>query len=187
MIWFCFLNSRTELRNTIRRRLINPPCGGKRVSCKGLRDEGVVAFAEDGAVAGPGVLVEFVEVLHEFCPHGVKVDIADQFEEIRVFFADDGLVSVLEEVACAFVPFVEGDGASPCRGVWGRCAEGGENMVRNQGPGVTLCFGLFQDNGEAVEEGLAICVIEEELAAFDASGHDVLEEAGGVKSGLAEH
>jgi hypothetical protein len=43
-----------------------------------------------------------------------------------------------------------------------------------------LGLGLFQDDGHAVEEGLAIFVVEEELAAFDASGHDVLEKAGGV-------
>ena len=60
-------------------------------------------------------------------------------------------------------------------------------MVRNQGPGIALGLGLFQDDGQPVEEGLAIRVVEEELAAFDASGHNVLEKAGGVKSGLPGH
>jgi len=40
------------------------------------------------------------------------VDVADQFQEIRVFFADDGFVSVLEKVTTTFVSFVEGDGVS---------------------------------------------------------------------------
>jgi len=53
-------------------------------------------------------------------------------------------------------------------------------MVRDQGPGVTLGLGLFQDAGQAVEEGLAIRVVEEELATFDSPGHDVLKEAGGI-------
>ncbi|MDZ7696745.1 MAG: hypothetical protein U5R49_07425 [Deltaproteobacteria bacterium] len=60
-------------------------------------------------------------------------------------------------------------------------------MVRNQGPGVTLGLGLFQNDGEAVEEGPAVLVIEEKLAAFDASGHDMLEKARSVKSWLAGH
>jgi hypothetical protein len=60
-------------------------------------------------------------------------------------------------------------------------------MIRDQSPGVALGLGLFQDDGQAVEEGLTIRVVEEELAAFDAPGHDVLEKAGGVKSGLAGH
>jgi len=40
------------------------------------------------------------------------VDIADQFEEIRIFFADNGLVAVLEKMAGALMSFVEGDGIS---------------------------------------------------------------------------
>lgn len=36
------------------------------------------------------------------------MDIADQFQKIRVFFADDGFVAVLEEVTAAFMSFVEG-------------------------------------------------------------------------------
>jgi len=63
-------------------------------------------------VTGPGVCVEFVEVLNQFGLERVEVNIADQFEEIRVFFADDGFVSVLEEVACPLMSFVEGDGIS---------------------------------------------------------------------------
>lgn len=53
-------------------------------------------------------------------------------------------------------------------------------MVWNQGPGIALGLGLFQDDGQAVEEGFPIFVIKEELAAFDAPGHDVLKKAGGV-------
>jgi hypothetical protein len=40
------------------------------------------------------------------------VDVANKFQEIRIFFADDGFVSVLEEVPRAFMPFVEGNGVS---------------------------------------------------------------------------
>ena len=37
------------------------------------------------------------------------MDIADQFQEVRIFFADDRFVSVLEKVTTTFVAFVEGD------------------------------------------------------------------------------
>ena len=68
--------------------------------------------AEDGAMSAPGVFVEFVEVLNQFGPERVEVNIANQFEEVWVLFADDGLVSVLEEMACPFVAFIKGDGVS---------------------------------------------------------------------------
>ena len=40
------------------------------------------------------------------------MDVPDQFQEIRIFFADDRFVSVLEKVAATFMSFVEGDGVS---------------------------------------------------------------------------
>ena len=55
-------------------------------------------------------------------------------------------------------------------------------MVRNQGPGVALCLGFFEDDGEPFQEGLPIFIVKEDLSSFYSPGHDVLEEAGGVKS-----
>ena len=60
-------------------------------------------------------------------------------------------------------------------------------MIWNQGPGVTLRLGFFEDVGEPFQERLAVFVIEEDLSTFYSPGHDVLEEAGGIKSGLAGH
>jgi len=60
-------------------------------------------------------------------------------------------------------------------------------MVRDQGPGVTLGLGFFQDDGESFKEGFAVLVVLEDLSAFYSPGHDVLEEAGSVKSWLTWH
>ena len=48
-------------------------------------------------------------------------------------------------------------------------------MIRNQGPGIALGLGLFQDDGQAIEEGVAVLVIAEEFASFYSPGHDVLQ------------
>ena len=40
------------------------------------------------------------------------MDVADKFEVIRIFFADDGFVSVLKKVTTTFMAFVEGNGVS---------------------------------------------------------------------------
>ncbi len=53
-------------------------------------------------------------------------------------------------------------------------------MVRDQGPGVALCLGFFEDDGEPFEEGVAVLIVSEDLCSVYAAGHDVLEEAGGV-------
>ena len=34
-------------------------------------------------------------------------------------------------------------------------------MIRNQGPGVTLCLGFFEDVGEPFQERLAVLVVDE--------------------------
>jgi len=121
------------------------------------------------------------------------VNIADQFEKIRVFFADDGFVPVLKKMPCALMSFVEGDGVTGHEFAHdlaeGRRAGAQEKvkMIRDQGPGVTLGLGFFQDASKPFQETLAILVVQKELATFDSPGHDVLEKAGGIKSGLAGH
>ena len=60
-------------------------------------------------------------------------------------------------------------------------------MVWDQGPGVALGLGFFEDNGEPFQERLAVLVIEEDLSSFYSPGHDVLEKAWGVKSWLTGH
>ncbi len=60
-------------------------------------------------------------------------------------------------------------------------------MVRDQGPGIALGLGFFEDDGETFKEGVAVLVVSEKLSSFNSPGHDVLEEAGSIKSGLAWH
>ncbi|MFH1950169.1 MAG: hypothetical protein ABIL06_00985 [Pseudomonadota bacterium] len=53
-------------------------------------------------------------------------------------------------------------------------------MVWDQGPGVALGLGFFEDIGEPFQERLAIFIIEEDLSSFNSPGHDVLKEAWGI-------
>ena len=59
-------------------------------------------------------------------------------------------------------------------------------MVWDQGPGVALGLGLFEDDGEPFQKRLAVPVITKQLSSFYPPGHYVLEEAGSVKSGFAK-
>ena len=60
-------------------------------------------------------------------------------------------------------------------------------MVWDQGPGVALGLGFLKDNGKTFKESVAVLVVSEKLPPFNSPGHDVLEGAGSVKSGLAWH
>jgi len=53
------------------------------------------------------------------------VDVANQFQEVRILFADNRFVSILEEVATSSMALVEGDGVSGHKAAhdfaeWGR-------------------------------------------------------------------
>lgn len=53
-------------------------------------------------------------------------------------------------------------------------------MVRDQGPCVALGLGFFKDICQAIEEGVAVLVILEDLSSFYPPGHNVLKETGSV-------
>ena len=38
------------------------------------------------------------------------MDVSNEFQKVRIFFADDGFVTVLEEVTATFVTFIESYG-----------------------------------------------------------------------------
>jgi len=61
-------------------------------------------------MSGPGVFVEFFEVLNQSSSQRIKVDVADQLQEVRILFTDNGFITVLEEMTTSFVAFVEGNG-----------------------------------------------------------------------------
>ena len=60
-------------------------------------------------------------------------------------------------------------------------------MIWNQGPGVTLRLGFFEDDGEPLKERLAVLVIEEDFSSLYSSGHNMLKDTRSIKSGLAWH
>jgi len=60
-------------------------------------------------------------------------------------------------------------------------------MIWDQGPCVALGLGFFEDDSQAVKEGVAVLVVSEEVSSFYAPGHDMLQEAGSIKSWLAGH
>lgn len=67
-------------------------------------------FPHDDRMAGPGVGVQLLDAFRQAGPQRVEVDVADQFEEIRLFLADNGLVAILEKVAGPLVAKVEDHG-----------------------------------------------------------------------------
>jgi hypothetical protein len=69
-----------------------------------------VHLAHQGAMPAIGIAVQSSQVRNHSGPQGVQVDIANQFQKISIFLADNGFISVLEQMPMAPVPAVETDG-----------------------------------------------------------------------------
>ena len=108
------------------------------------------------------------------------MDVADQFQQVGIFFADNGFITILEEMAASFVAFIECNGVAshePAHYFAERCRAGSQEemkMVWDQGPGIALGLGFFEDICQAIEEGVAVLVVSEDLSSFDSSSHYML-------------
>jgi hypothetical protein len=111
------------------------------------------------------------------------MDIPDQFEEIRIFFADDRLVAVLEQMTPSLVPQVEADGIARQETPHERgqscltTAHEQMEMVGHECPGINAGIRFFYNLPQTVEEVPAIRVAPEDGGSIDASHHDVLQSS----------
>jgi len=91
------------------------------------------------------------------------------------------------------VAFIEGDGIAGHETAhdfaeWSSsCSYEKVKMVWDQGPGITLGLGLFENVYKPFEEGLSVLIIPEDFSSFDPPGHHMLQDTGSIKSGLAWH
>jgi hypothetical protein len=61
-------------------------------------------------VPAPGVAIELIQAADNSGPQGIEVDIANQFQKIGFFFADDGFVTILKKMAGPAIAEIEGRG-----------------------------------------------------------------------------
>ena len=121
------------------------------------------------------------------------MNIASQLQQISVFFTDNRFITILEKMPTPLMTSIEVNGISGHEtshdfAKWGRAYSQKEvKMVRNQGPCIALRLGFLENECEPLQKRCAVVIVSEDLSSFDASGHDVLEKARGVKSGLSWH
>ncbi len=53
--------------------------------------------------------IKFIKAFYHTGSQRVKVNIAREFSQVRIFLAKYGLITILEKVAVAAMPFVEAD------------------------------------------------------------------------------
>ena len=114
------------------------------------------------------------------------MDVTYEFQKVRIFFTDDGFISVLEEVTASFVAFVKSNGIASHETThdlaeWRKtCAQQEMEVVWNERPGVALGLSFLKDKSKSFQEGLAVLVVLEDLSTFNPPGHYMLQEARGI-------
>jgi len=119
------------------------------------------------------------------------VEIADEFQEVRLLLHDDGFVPVLEEVPHPLVAAVVPEGiareqpAHELREPLGPTAQQQVGVVREEGPGVERRPGGRGEVAQSRHERLAVLCIGHDVPAFQPPEDHVVHRAGGIEPRLA--
>jgi hypothetical protein len=121
------------------------------------------------------------------------MDIADKFQEIGIFLAENGLITVLKQMTVTSMPSVESNRMARqepphyrsyrCRS----CTKEEMKMVGDQGPGITACPSLFKNTSQPIQESIAIMVISKYVSLFYASDNNVMKRSRSVYARLTGH
>jgi hypothetical protein len=60
-------------------------------------------------VTAIGIFVQLFNVVYDSCPDRIQMNVADQFFQIQIFLADNGLVTILKKLAAPPVSTVKID------------------------------------------------------------------------------
>lgn len=131
-------------------------------------------------MAAPWVAIQLSQVLHETGTQGIEVDVADQFQKIRLLFTDDGLIAVLKEMPDTAMAEVKGNGMTGEEAAHesGKlCPIGAEQemqVITHQRPSEAFGLCLFKEPRKTDDERLPVFIVKENIAPFNAPDDHVL-------------
>ena len=121
------------------------------------------------------------------------MDIADEFQQIGIFLAQNRFVPVLEQVAHPVVAPIEVYGVTGeqffHQGRNGNVAGSQQQMemIWDQGPGEAAGAGFRQKFAQALQKAVIVHLIAKDRLPGDTPADDVVQRAGGVYAGLPGH
>ena len=121
------------------------------------------------------------------------MNVAHQFEQIRILPAQDGFIAVLEDVPRSVMTAVEVNRVA-CRKAThdggNRHATGSNEqmeMVGNECPSKTARGGLGEKSSEAFDKMVPVGVVEEDLSPLDSTAYDVVQCTRRINASLSCH
>jgi hypothetical protein len=145
------------------------------------------------SVPAPRVTLKGVQILHDSQANRIKVDIPDKLQKVWFLLHQDGLVTILKEVADAPVTPIESASVSREKRSHS-CTEGSvartDQEVRVIGekcPGQHAEPGHPADSCQPIEEAFSVLVVAENRLPIESSDHHVMEGARQIKARTTRH
>ena len=144
-------------------------------------------------MSAPGVGVQLLNRLYHAGTYRVQVDVTYQLKKIGVFFADYGLVTILEKMARTLMAKVEDNGITGEQSSheYGKlCRMRTQQQMEVAGqerPGETSRPGLGKEFREPLHKQSTVIVIKEYVSPLDPSDDDMLKNVRYVYSCCAWH
>jgi hypothetical protein len=111
------------------------------------------------------------------------MDVAHQLQQVGIFLAKNGLVTVLKQVPASRVFQVEADRATREKppydvGNWNKPgAEQKMKMIGHQGPRRTAGLAIPQNTAKPLQKIIAIGVVPENIPALDPANDNVMQSS----------
>jgi len=121
------------------------------------------------------------------------MNVTDQLLQVRILFAQDGFVSVLEKVAAAMMSKIIPE-SIPCQepphdGGQRRsaCPEQKVKVIWHQRPSVASCLAPDQDRSQTLKEIVPILIGEKDLLSSDSTPDHMMQSPWSIYSTLPRH
>jgi hypothetical protein len=120
------------------------------------------------------------------------MNVADQFGEIGIFLAENGLIAILKKLTMPTVPPVKGNrmtrekpGHDPMKGDPG--LEQQMSVIGEECPCIAGGMGVGEYLPHSFDEAIFVDIIAEDQSPLDTPDDDVMEHAFGIETGMTRH
>jgi hypothetical protein len=121
------------------------------------------------------------------------MDIADKFQKIGLFLAENGFVAILKKLAMATVPMIESDGITGEKPPHDRGDGSGARsqqeveMIRHERPGKTGSGGIEKNLAEPFQKADTVSIILENAFSLDSSTDYMMQGTRSIYASFARH
>jgi len=141
----------------------------------------------------PWIPVQFGRILHKTCTNRIQVNVPNQFLEISIFLANDGLIAILEQMPVSGMPQIVRNriprekASHKSRQTDLRAAHKNVGVIRQQSPCKNPGLGFSCRIAHAGYKVFSILVVSDDFTRLYAPDNNMVQCPRGIQSCLSRH